>query len=233
MIVMTGRGPVDVARVRCPRDLAPLLDHTVLGAEASSQDVLRACDEAIEHGFAGVCVREVHVAVTAARLRGRLPLCIAVADFPRGRASTPERVQEVRRLLAEGAQEIDVVFPLPLVSERRYRAAFRDLEALVEAAGPAPVKVILETGALSGNDRAAACAIAVAAGAAYVKTSTGFGPRGATEDDVAVLRAIAGAETGVKASGGIRTAGDALRMVRAGASRIGASGSVAIVQGTF
>ncbi len=230
---MTDRARIDPATLRTPRDLAPLLDHTVLSESASRADVLRACDEALQHGFAGVCVRDVHVAAVAARLRGAAPRCIAVADFPRGDGMTAERTGEVSRLVASGAQEIDVVFPLPLVTARRWRAAERDLQAVVDAAGHVPVKVILETGAFDQMERAAACAIAIAAGAAYVKTSTGFGPRGASEEDVAILRHVAGSAVGVKASGGIRTAGDALRMVRAGASRIGASASVAIVGGSF
>jgi deoxyribose-phosphate aldolase len=230
---MTDRGSIDPATLRTPRDLAPLLDHTVLSVGASETDVLRACDEALQHGFAGVCVRDVHVAAVAGRLRGAAPRCIAVADFPLGDAPTAQRAGEVSRLVASGAQEIDILFPLPLVVGRRWRAALHDLEVVVDAAGRVPVKVILETGALDVAERAAVCGIAIAAGAAWVKTSTGFGPRGATEEDVLVMRHLAGPGVGVKASGGVRTAADALRMVRAGASRIGASASVAIVSGSF
>ena len=219
--------------IRGPRDLAPLVDHTVLRPGATAAEVLRACDEAIAHGFAGVCVREEHVAAVARALAGAPPRCIAVADFPQGARSTEERVVEVRRLVALGAEEIDVVFPLPALAARRHRDALRDLEAVIQAAGTAPVKVILETGALDAAAMAAACGIAIGAGAAYVKTSTGFGPRGASESDVVLLRRIAGDEVGVKASGGIRTAADALRMVRAGASRIGTSAGVAIITGPF
>ncbi len=232
------RGRIDGGRLRTPRDLAPLIDHTVMRVDATPADVARACAEALEHGFAGVCVREAHLAAVVERLRSRSaagagPVAIAVADFPAGAASTAERVAEVRRLVAMGAEEIDVVFPLPALAARRHREALQDLQAVVEAADGAPVKVILETAALAPAEKAAACALAIAAGAAWVKTSTGFGPGGATEDDVALLRALAGDGVGVKASGGIRTAADALRMVRAGASRIGASASVAIVSGAF
>lgn len=231
-------GRVDAGRLRSPRDLAPLIDHTVLRLDATPADVARACAEALEHGFAGVCVREAHLADVVERLRSRGPdaggpVAIAVADFPAGAASTEERVAGVRRLVALGAAEVDVVFPLPVLAARRHGEALRDLQAVVAAAGGAPVKVILETAALDAAEKAAACALAIAAGAEYVKTSTGFGPGGATEPDVALLRALAGDAVGVKASGGIRTAAAALRMVRAGASRIGASASVAIVSGAF
>ncbi len=219
--------------IASPRDLAPLLDHTVLRPDAGEDDVARACDEALEHGFAGVCVREAHLALVVRRLGRRGPVPIAVADFPRGSGSAAERAEETRRLAGLGAREVDVVFPIPALKARAHAAALRDLEAVVRLAGSAAVKVILETGALSVAEKGAACAIAKAAGAAFVKTSTGFGPGGATEEDVALLRALVGEDTGVKASGGIRTAADALRMVRAGANRIGASASVAIVTGTF
>jgi deoxyribose-phosphate aldolase len=218
-------------RIRSGRELAPLIDHTVLRLDASEAEVERACDDALVYGFAGVCVRESHLARVAARLAGRGPRAVAVADFPLGAATTARRVEEVRRLVGLGADEIDVVYPLPAMAARRHREALRDLAAVVQAAGAAPVKVILETGALTDAEKAAACAIAVAAGAAYVKTSTGFGPGGATEADVALLRAIGGPAVGVKASGGIRTAADASRLVGAGATRIGASASVAIVSG--
>jgi deoxyribose-phosphate aldolase len=216
-----------------PRALAPLIDHTVLAPGAGEDLVARACDEALEHGFAGVCVREEHLALVVRRLAGPAVAPVAVADFPRGAGRTAARVEELRRLAGAGAREIDVVLPLPLVARRDWRAVLADLAALVEAARPADLKVILETAALAPHDRAAAAALAAAAGAAFVKTSTGFGPGGATADDVALLRGVVGDRVGVKASGGIRTAAQALAMVNAGASRLGASASVAIVTGTF
>lgn len=216
-----------------PRELAPLIDHTVLRLDAVERDVLRACDEALQHGFAGVCVREAHLAAVVKRLAGAGPLPVAVADFPRGAATTAERAEEARRLAGLGAREIDVVFPLPRLAARDHAGALADLVAVVRAAGAAAVKVILETGALSDAEKAAACALARAAGAAFVKTSTGFGPGGATVEDVALLRGLVGPGAGVKASGGIRTAAEALGMVRAGASRLGTSASVAIVTGAW
>jgi deoxyribose-phosphate aldolase len=216
-----------------PRELAPLIDHTVLRLDAGERDVARACEEALRHGFAGVCVREAHLARVVRTLGGAGPLPIAVADFPSGARTTAERVEEARRLADLGAREIDVVFPLPRLAVRDHAGALADLAAVVEAARPAAVKVILETGALSEPEKAAACALARAAGAAFVKTSTGFGRGGATEADVALLRALVGPAAGVKASGGIRTPADALRMVRAGADRLGTSAGVAIVTGAF
>jgi deoxyribose-phosphate aldolase len=216
-----------------PRDLAPLIDHTVLRLDAVERDVARACDEALQHGFAGVCVREAHLPCVVRSLAGARPFPIAVADFPLGSATTAERVEQARRLAGLGAREIDVVFPLPRLAARDHAGALADLAEVVRAAGPAAVKVILETGALSDAEKAAACALARAAGAAFVKTSTGFGRGGATVEDVALLRGLVGPAAGVKASGGIRTAADALRMVRAGANRLGTSGGVAIVTGAF
>jgi len=226
-------GRLDPAAFAAPRELARLLDHTVLQVDATAHQVSRACDEALEHGFAGVCVRESYLATVVRRLAGARPVPIAVADFPGGAGATAARVEEVRRLVGLGASEVDIVFPLRALAARDHGAALRDLEAVVRAAGRACVKVILETAAFAVPEKAAACALSKAAGASFVKTSTGFGPGGATEEDVALLRALVGEDIGVKASGGIRTAADALRMVRAGASRIGASASVQIVTGTF
>ncbi len=231
------RAALEPGAIRSARDLAPLIDQTVLRLDAVRADAERACAEAAEHGFAGVCVREVHLRAVVEALRASggaaRPLAVAVADFPQGDAPTGARVAEVRRLAAAGADEVDLVFPRAALAARRHGDALHDLQAVVAAAAPARVKVILETAALDDPEKAAACALAIAAGAAYVKTSTGFGPGGATAEAVALLRRLAGEAVGVKASGGIRTAADALRMVCAGASRIGASAGVAIVTGAL
>jgi deoxyribose-phosphate aldolase len=227
------RSRIAPGAIATPRDLARLLDHTVLRVEATAEDVARACEEAVEHGFAGVCVRGPHLPLVVKMLLGAGALPIAVADFPGGAGSPAARAEEVRRLAGLGACEVDVVYPLRALAARDHTGALRDLEAVVRAAGSAGVKVILETGALTVPEKAAACAISTAAGASFVKTSTGFGPGGATVEDVALLRELVGDGAGVKASGGIRNAAQALCMVRAGASRIGTSASVAIVTGTF
>ncbi|MFL5310753.1 MAG: deoxyribose-phosphate aldolase [Myxococcales bacterium] len=212
-----------------PSDLAPLIDHTVLGTDATTDDVARACAEARRYGFAAVCVRPANVALAARLLAGCRTLPIGVVDFPRGIAGTRAKVDEARTALAAGAQELDMVVDLAALRARDYALVLRDIEAVVEVARPRAVKVILETGALSREEKAIGAALAKAAGAAFVKTSTGFGPGGATVEDVALLRQVVGAGMGVKASGGIRTAADARRMIEAGANRIGASASVAIV----
>lgn len=224
-----GRAPVDVLSLRTPRALAPLLDHTVLRPEATRAEVHEACLAALRYRFAGVCVRAEHVAEVARLLQGSGVRAIAVVDFPKGEGSRAARVAEAAAAAAWGAVEIDVVAPLPALRAADHRAVFDDLSAVGLAAHTAALKVILETATLTAEQKVAGAALAAAAGAAYVKTSTGLAG-GATEEDVRLLRATVGPGVGVKASGGIRTALDALRMVRAGASRVGCSASVAIAE---
>ena len=214
-----------------PIDLAPLIDHTLLRPEATAAEVEQACEEARRYGFAGVCVRPAHVALVARRLAGSPVRPIAVVDFPRGTAQTGAKVDEARIAIAAGAQELDMVVNLAALQSGDYGLVLRDIQAVVDAARPRAVKVILETGALDRELKAIGAALAKAAGAAFVKTSTGFGPGGATVEDVALLRHVVGDAMGVKASGGIRTAADARKMIEAGASRLGTSSGVAIVTG--
>lgn len=217
-------------RVRRPQDLAPLLEHTLLAPGATAADLARLCAEAREHGLGAVCVHR-HLVAEARRLLAGAPVrVVAVADFPGGAGATGARIVEGLEAVRAGAHEIDVVAPLPALRARRWEAVLDDLRAVVRAL-PVPVKVILETAILDRDSKVAAAALAACAGAAWVKTSTGFGGGGATVDDVALLRAVVGEAMGVKASGGIRTAAQALDMVRAGADRIGSSSSVAIVTG--
>lgn len=223
---------VDPAALATPRDLAPLLDHTLLSPGATAADLARLCDEARSHGLGAVCVRPEALADVRRRLAGSVVRAVAVADFPRGEGTTEERVREAVQAAGAGADEIDVVAPLPAVLAARWEPVLEDLRAIVRAAG-VPVKVILETARLSREQKILSAALALCAGAAYVKTSTGFGGGGATPGDVALLRSVVGERMGVKASGGIRTAADALAMIRAGASRIGSSSCVAIVTGAF
>jgi deoxyribose-phosphate aldolase len=224
-------GPT-VDAIHTPRDLAPFIDHTVLAPGAGREDVLRACAEAREHGFAGVCVHPGAVADARGALRGSGVLAVAVVDFPRGEGATGARVAEAAEAVRSGAEELDLVVRLPALLAGRFEEVLDDLRAVVRAV-PVPVKVILETARLTRDQKVAGAALARCAGAAFVKTSTGFGGGGATLEDVALLRAVVGDGAGVKASGGIRTAADALAMIRAGASRVGASSSVAIVTGAF
>ena len=219
--------------MRTPRDLAPFLDHTLLSPGASEGDAVRVCEEARAHGFAAVCLRAPFVPLAARLLSGSGVRVAAVVDFPLGEAATAARVREAEEAIQLGATELDLVAPLPLIRAGRWAAVFDDLRSLVQASSAAPLKVILETGILGMDQKVAAAAVARAAGAAFVKTSTGFAGVGATVEDVALLRSVVGEGIGVKASGGVRTADDALAMIRAGASRIGASASVAIVGGAF
>ncbi|WP_242394923.1 deoxyribose-phosphate aldolase [Anaeromyxobacter oryzisoli] len=218
--------------IRTPRDLAPFIDHTLLAPGATADDLARVCAEARTHGFAAVCVRRDQVGEARRLLAGTKVLPIAVVDFPRGEGTTGARVAEALDAARRGAEELDLVIALPALLSGRYEDVFEDLRAVV-AAAPVPVKVILETARLSRDQKVAAAALVRCAGAAYVKTSTGFGGAGATAADVALLRRVVGEDLGVKASGGVRTAAAALELIRAGASRIGASASVAIVTGVF
>ena len=218
--------------IRTPSDLAPLLEHTLLREDAGEADILRTCEEARRHRFAAVCVRSSWVARAARALAGSGVAVVATVDFPEGASSTEARAREARAAAAAGAAEIDVVLGRAALQARDHGAVLRDLAAVVVAAR-VPVKVILETSRLTRDEKVAACALAQAAGAAWVKTSTGYAGGGATAEDVALLRASVGPAVGVKASGGIRTADDALRAVRAGADRIGTSSGLAIVGGWF
>jgi len=212
-------------------ELARTIDHTILRADATRADVAEVCHEAREHGFYSVCVNPVHVPDVAAALAGSDVATCAVVDFPLGATPSAVKAAEARWVVAAGAREVDMVINVGALKEGRRDEVEADIAAVREACGPALLKVIIETCLLSDAEKEAACRLAVAAGAQFVKTSTGFGKAGATVEDVALMRRVVGPDIGVKASGGIRTREDALRMLAAGASRIGASASVAIVTG--
>ncbi|AKU90292.1 Deoxyribose-phosphate aldolase [Vulgatibacter incomptus] len=224
------RGP-SLTLPRTARELAALIDHTILKPDATAAEVERTCEEARSHGFATVCVSSSWIPLVAARLEVSGVLPIAVVGFPSGAAAAEAKAFEASWAVRHGAREIDTVIHLGALKGGDDAAVVRDLAAVVEAARPWPVKAILECAALDQEQKERACRLAVEAGVAFVKTSTGFGPGGATADDVALLRRLVGDDVGVKASGGIRTTEDALRMIAAGANRIGASASVAIVAG--
>jgi deoxyribose-phosphate aldolase len=217
--------------LRGAADLARYIDHTLLKPDATAAEVVKLCDEARTHGFATVCVNSGHVATAARELAGSGVLPIAVVGFPLGAALTAAKAFETREAVRAGAREIDMVVNLGALKAKDYACVSRDIAAVVAAARPYPVKVILETAQLAQEEKVVACALAKAAGAAFVKTSTGFGGGGATVEDIQLMRRVVGEELGVKASGGVRTAEDALRLLAAGANRIGASASVAIVTG--
>jgi deoxyribose-phosphate aldolase len=219
------------ASIRDNADLAPYIDHTLLKPEATREDVARVAREAVEHGFATVCVNSSHVATVAGILAGSRSVPIAVVGFPLGVALSSAKAFEAREAIAAGAREIDMVIHVGALKARDYTLVLEDIARVVEASQPYPVKVILETSLLSQEEKIAGCVLAKAAGAAFVKTSTGFSTGGATVEDVALMRQVVGDDVGVKASGGIRSAEDALKMIQAGANRLGASASVAIVSG--
>jgi len=214
------------------QDLARSIDHTLLKPEATVKDVERICREAKENHFATVCVNSCFIKEATHFLSGSTVLPIAVIGFPLGAMTTNAKVFETKEAVALGAQEIDMVLSIGRLKNKEYDLVNSDIAAVVEAAKPYPVKVILETGLLTLEEKIVGCLLAQNAGAAFVKTSTGFSGTGATTPDIALMRYIVGKTMGVKASGGIRTTDDAQKMIQAGANRIGASASVQIVSGT-
>jgi deoxyribose-phosphate aldolase len=211
------------------RKLAAVIDHTLLRPEADGREVDRLCIEALRFGFAAVCVQPIWVARAARTLSGSRVGVASVVAFPHGASLTATKVVEASRAREDGATELDVVANLAAIRAGDDRAITDEVRAVVEAARGATVKVILETTFWSAERMTAAARAAVAGGASFVKTSTGFLAGGATEDAVRTLRAAVGPAVGVKASGGIRTRAQALAMIAAGATRVGASSSVAIV----
>ena len=214
-----------------PADLAKLIDHTLLKPEATRDDVVKLCEEAKKHRFASVCVNTTWVPLCKALLAGSDVMVCAVVGFPLGAMSPSAKAYEAREAVRQGAREIDMVLNIGAMKSRDYETVFEDICRVVKASQPAGVKVILETSALTHEEKIIASSLSKLAGAAFVKTSTGFGKGGATVEDVQLMRSIVGGELGVKASGGVRTAEDAIKMAQAGANRIGASASVAIVTG--
>ena len=213
-------------------DLAPIIDHTLLKPDATREELTRLCEEARKYGFATVCVNPSNVRLCSALLEGSGVAPIAVVGFPLGAMTPNAKAYEAREAVRNGACEIDMVINVGALKSRDYALVLDDIAAVVAASAPRSVKVILETAMLDHDQKVIACALAKIAGAAFVKTSTGFGPGGATAEDIALMRAVVGPEMGVKASGGVRTAEDVRQMVEAGATRVGASASVAIVTGT-
>ncbi|HZG73936.1 MAG TPA: deoxyribose-phosphate aldolase [Chondromyces sp.] len=214
-------------------NFAQMIDHTLLKADATKQDIERIIVEAKEHSFASVCVNPTWVKMAAEMLKDtpEVKVC-TVIGFPLG-ASTPEvKAFETKNAIENGAEEVDMVINIGALKDKNYELVEQDIKAVVEAAkGKALTKVIIETCLLTDEEKVKACELSVKAGADFVKTSTGFSTGGATAEDVALMRKTVGPEIGVKASGGVRSLEDAQRVVEAGASRIGASSGVAIIKG--
>ncbi len=211
--------------------LASYIDHTLLKPTATRAQIVKVCEEARAHTFASVCVNTTWIRLVADMLRGCPTKPIAVVGFPLGAMVSTAKAAETRTAITDGAEEIDMVINIGWLKSGEHDRVYDDIAGVVKAAAGKPVKVILETAMLSREEKIAGCAIARAAGAAFVKTSTGFGGGGATAEDIALMRAVVGPDIGVKASGGVRTAADARKMIAAGADRLGASASVAIVTG--
>ena len=217
-----------------PADIAKLIDHTLLRADATYAEIDKLCDEAAQYGFASVCVNPLYVKRCADRLRGASPLVCTVIGFPLG--ATPKEIKalEARRAIRDGAREIDMVIAIGALKSGDHRYVYDDIRLVAEAArdGGALLKVIIETCFLTDEEKVAACVLSKRARADFVKTSTGFGKGGATAHDVALMARAVDFQLGVKASGGVKSAADAQQMIQAGATRIGASVGVKIAQET-
>jgi deoxyribose-phosphate aldolase len=219
--------------IETTRNLAPYIDHTLLKPDCCEADVERLCAEAVEHGFATVCILP-HWVRLAARKTASSPVDVCtVIGFPLGASLTAVKVLEARQAMEDGATELDMVLNVSAFKSGQFTHVATDIRAVVEAAhaSGALVKVILETCLLTDDEKILACQLSKEAGADFVKTSTGFSHGGATVADIRLMRATVGADVGVKASGGIRDYDQAMAMLRAGANRLGTSASVALVKG--
>jgi deoxyribose-phosphate aldolase len=211
--------------------LASYIDHTLLKPDARREEVRVLCAEAVANGFYSVCVNSWLVPFVKETLRGSQVKVCSVIGFPLGAASTKAKVCETEAAVDDGADEIDMVINLGALKEGDGSYVRADIESVKKACGPALLKVIIETGLLTEEEKIRACRLSLEAGADFVKTSTGFGHGGATVEDVALMRRVVGAAMRIKASGGVRSAEDAKRMIEAGADRLGTSSGVAIVGG--
>lgn len=235
-IVSAGAERVSAGLGAIPADrrLAGMIDHTLLKPDATPDQVAQLCFEARKHGFASVCVNPAHVKLAADLLKGSAVKVCTVVGFPLGATPPEVKAYEAQNAIDEGATEVDMVINIGAIKARDYETAARDVRAVVRvcraAGGNALLKVIIEAALLTDEEKVAACLIAKAAGADFVKTSTGFGPGGATVADVALMRRVVGPAMGVKAAGGIKSLADVESLVAAGATRIGASAGVRIVQ---
>lgn len=212
-------------------DIAKYIDHTLLKPNATKEDIVKLCKEAIEHKFKGVCVNSFYIPLIAELLEGEEPIPISVVGFPFGATLSSSKAFEAKEAVSAGAEEIDMVINIGALKEKQYNLVYDDICAVVSECKPCPVKVIIETCFLEKDEKIIACALAKVAGASFIKTSTGFGEGGAKIEDIALIRSIVGDNMQIKASGGIRTYQDALKMIEAGAKRIGSSNSVNIVLG--
>lgn len=214
-----------------PAALAQYIDHTLLAADASREQIATLCREAQEHGFYSVCVNSGQVPHAAQLLAGQKVKVCAVVGFPLGAGLTASKAFEAAQAIAAGAGEIDMVLNIGALKEGLLEVVRDDIDAVKQACGIVPLKVILETCLLDDEQKIRACEICRELNVAFVKTSTGFSRSGATVEDVALMRRVVGADIGVKASGGVRDFATAVAMIEAGATRLGTSSGIAIVTG--
>jgi deoxyribose-phosphate aldolase len=210
-------------------ELAAKIEHTLLRPDATRQDLERHCSEARQHGFYAVCVHGSRVPLAWHCLEDSPVKLVTVAGFPFGAGDSDVKRFETETAIDNGAHEIDTVINIGWLKDGQDAAVLRELRDVVEAAEERPVKVIIELGLLSEDEVKRACELVLESGAGFVKTSTGYGPRGATVDDVRLLRRLVGPEFGIKAAGGIRDAATARALLEAGADRLGTSASLAII----
>lgn len=213
-------------------ELARMIDHTLLKPEAMPDDIERLCSEALENGFASVCINPCYVALASEKLKGSPVKVCTVVGFPLGATTTRSKVHEADEAIFAGAQEVDMVINIGRLKAKDLAYVEDDIRSVVKVAHARSVivKVIIEACLLTDKEKTEACVVAKKAGADFVKTSTGFSKGGATAADVALMRRTVGPSMGVKAAGGIRTYTDALLMIESGATRIGASSGVRILQ---
>lgn len=213
-------------------ELAKMIDHTILKPEAGSEEVKKICEEAAKYGFASVCINPCNVDLASKLLKGSSVKVCTVIGFPLGANTSTVKAFEAKEAVENGAHEVDMVINIGRLKDKDYDYVKKDIKAVVESVSKkALVKVIIETCLLTDDEKVIACKLAKEAGADFVKTSTGFSKSGAKAEDIKLMRETVGKEMGVKASGGVRTYADAVKMVEAGATRIGASASIAICEG--
>lgn len=214
------------------KEIAKLIDHTLLKPEATEDMIKTLCQEALAYKFASVCVNPTNVKLCSELLKGSEVKVCTVIGFPLGANTTEVKVFETKNAIDNGAEEVDMVINVGKLKEKNYDYVKKDIASVVEEArGKALTKVIIETCLLTDEEKIKVCELAKEAGADFVKTSTGFSTGGATAKDIKLMRETVGKEMGVKASGGVRSHEDAIAMIEAGASRIGASASIAICEG--
>lgn len=206
------------------------IDHTLLKPEATLEEIQKLCQESVEYQFASACIQPTWVVYACEFLKGTGVKLCSVVGFPLGANTTENKAREAHQLAECGVQEIDMVINIGALKSKDYKKVHQDIKAVVQAASSAIVKVILETCLLTDEEKQSASLLSIEAGASFVKTSTGFSKSGATIQDVTLMRNVVGPDFGVKASGGIRDLSTALAMIKAGATRIGTSSSVAIMQ---